>query len=334
MNALRQARELGCCLVVGINGDEAVLAAKGFLPVYSAAERAEVIASCKWVDEVVVGTPYAVSTHLLDALSCEFAAHGDDWVCSSTGEDAYAGPRAAGRMKTFARTEGVSSTAITKKLLHATAHLPLSPPPAAPAAPADAADAADVAASYEGAACDAAAAAASGAAVATSGGTDAAAETAAAAAAAVTSRQQQQQTAVQQFFSSSQATQINAAHTPQLLQQHDAAAATEETETAASEAASAEETAAAAAAAVAAPATGASAASTSSSASAAAAAAAAAGGQTAEDPTAAAHASQPSRSTNLFLSSKRLLQFIGTPKKPKKGDRIVYVDGSFDVLHG
>ncbi|CDJ44647.1 phosphoethanolamine cytidylyltransferase, putative, partial [Eimeria tenella] len=33
------------------------------------------------------------------------------------------------------------------------------------------------------------------------------------------------------------------------------------------------------------------------------------------------------------MSSRRLAQFIGTPKKAKAGDKVVYVDGSFDVLH-
>ncbi|KAL8442867.1 hypothetical protein Emag_006223 [Eimeria magna] len=122
-NALRQARQLGRSLVVGVNSDVETYAAKGCWPIYTQEERAEIVASCKWVDEVVVGTPYEVSTQLLDTLACEAAAHGDDWVVGADGRDAYAEPRKAGRMLIFKRTEGVSSTNITRRLLEATAHM-------------------------------------------------------------------------------------------------------------------------------------------------------------------------------------------------------------------
>ncbi|KAL8433543.1 hypothetical protein ACSSS7_003834 [Eimeria intestinalis] len=122
-NALRQARQLGRSLVVGVNSDIETYAAKGCWPIYTQEERAEIVASCKWVDEVVVGTPYEVSTQLLDTLACEAAAHGDDWVVGADGRDAYAEPRKVGRMRIFKRTEGVSSTNITRRLLEATAHM-------------------------------------------------------------------------------------------------------------------------------------------------------------------------------------------------------------------
>ncbi|OEH76415.1 ethanolamine-phosphate cytidylyltransferase [Cyclospora cayetanensis] len=122
-NALRQARLLGKRLIVGVNSDRGTYAAKGCWPLYTEEERAEIVASCKWVDEVVIGTPYEVSTDLLDALNCEAAAHGDDWAAGADGRDAYAQPRAAGRMLVFKRTEGISSTSITRRLLEATAHM-------------------------------------------------------------------------------------------------------------------------------------------------------------------------------------------------------------------
>ncbi|OXB51570.1 UNVERIFIED_CONTAM: hypothetical protein H355_002104, partial [Colinus virginianus] len=122
-NALRQARLLGDRLIVGVNSDTATAAAKGVLPIYSEAERGEILRGCKWVDEVVVGTPYTVSLHLLQLLQCDFAAHGDDWVLGADGVDAYAEPRAASRMKIFKRTEGISSSTIIRRLLEATARL-------------------------------------------------------------------------------------------------------------------------------------------------------------------------------------------------------------------
>ncbi|PFH34025.1 Phosphoethanolamine-cytidyltransferase [Besnoitia besnoiti] len=122
-NALRQARQLGGTLVVGVCSDEATFAAKKCRPIYTETERAEIVRGCKWVDEVIVGTPYEVSVEMLDRLNCGFAAHGDDWVVGADGTDAYAGPRQAGRMKLFKRTEGISTSTIVARLLQATANV-------------------------------------------------------------------------------------------------------------------------------------------------------------------------------------------------------------------
>eukprot|EP01068_Selenidium_serpulae_P013440 Selendium_serpulae@DN5964_c1_g1_i13.p1 len=92
-NAMRQARSLGSRLVVGVNSDADVSASKGVLPVYSQEERAEIAAECRWVDEVVIGTPYAVSVALLDDLKCDIVGHGDDVPTCTDGSDCYAGPR-------------------------------------------------------------------------------------------------------------------------------------------------------------------------------------------------------------------------------------------------
>lgn len=43
-------------------------------------ERTEIIRACKWVDEVVEGTEYCVTTEILDRYNCQYYAHGDDPV--------------------------------------------------------------------------------------------------------------------------------------------------------------------------------------------------------------------------------------------------------------
>ena len=55
-NALRQARMLGDQLVVGLISDDEIRAAKG-PPVMNYAERKTLVASVKWVDEVIDGEP-------------------------------------------------------------------------------------------------------------------------------------------------------------------------------------------------------------------------------------------------------------------------------------
>ncbi|KAH8741063.1 hypothetical protein FG386_001615 [Cryptosporidium ryanae] len=115
-NALRQARQFGEKLIVGINSDEECFSSKGCYPIYNQYERGELIKSCKWVDDVIVGTPYTVKETLLDKIGCNFVAHGDDPVTCSDGSDPYKEPRASGRLKIFHRTEGVSTTFVVTRV--------------------------------------------------------------------------------------------------------------------------------------------------------------------------------------------------------------------------
>lgn len=59
-NALRQAAQLGDELYVGVCSDDEVLKAKGALPLYTVEERAEIVRACKWVTDVIIGTPYDI----------------------------------------------------------------------------------------------------------------------------------------------------------------------------------------------------------------------------------------------------------------------------------
>eukprot|EP01066_Platyproteum_vivax_P014937 Platyproteum_vivax@DN665_c0_g1_i1.p1 len=122
-NAIRQAAALGDYLVVGVVSDEEATKAKG-KPIYSQQERTELIKGCKWVDEVVEGTPYKVTCALLDKYNCDYAAHGDDLAPCADGTDSYAEVRNAKRLLTFRRTEGVSTTKLISQLLLACKQAP------------------------------------------------------------------------------------------------------------------------------------------------------------------------------------------------------------------
>lgn len=118
-NALRKAKKLGNELVVGINSDLDCYKLKGCYPIYNQNERGELMKGCKWVDEIIIGTPYKVEKNLLDKLNCEFVAHGDDLVLCSDGTDPYNEPRILGRLKVFQRTEGVSTTSVMARIFRA-----------------------------------------------------------------------------------------------------------------------------------------------------------------------------------------------------------------------
>ncbi|CEM08824.1 unnamed protein product [Vitrella brassicaformis CCMP3155] len=135
-NAIRQARAMGDRLVVGVVSDEEALQTKGIRPIYTEQERGELVSGCKWVDDVMVGTPYAVDMAFLEKTGCDYVAHGDDFAPCADGSDCYAEPRAAGRLKIFKRTEGISTTRLVSRLLMAAENMkeesPTLEPPTSP----------------------------------------------------------------------------------------------------------------------------------------------------------------------------------------------------------
>ncbi|GJP59391.1 hypothetical protein CLOP_g11712 [Closterium sp. NIES-67] len=119
-NALRQAKALGDELVVGVVSDEEILLNKG-PPVVSLEDRVRMVREVKWVDEVVVGTPYCITPDFLHRLftrhGVDFIIHGDDPCLLPDGSDAYAEAKQAGRYLEVKRTEGISSTDIVGRML-------------------------------------------------------------------------------------------------------------------------------------------------------------------------------------------------------------------------
>ncbi|XP_064635092.1 ethanolamine-phosphate cytidylyltransferase-like isoform X3 [Lineus longissimus] len=116
-NAIRQAKQLGDHLTVGVHCDEEITKHKG-PPVYTEQERYTLIRAIKWVDEVKEAAPYFCSMELLDENNLDFVAHGDDvTVSAATGVDVYDHMKKSGRYKEFNRTTGVSTTDIVGRML-------------------------------------------------------------------------------------------------------------------------------------------------------------------------------------------------------------------------
>lgn len=115
-NALRQGKRFGHTLIVGINSDADVVKAKG-PSLMNVKERGSLVEACKWVDEVVLDTPYTPTIELLDELNIDYVAHGDDPCYNELGEDVYSEMKKQNRFKMFKRTEGISTTEIIGRLL-------------------------------------------------------------------------------------------------------------------------------------------------------------------------------------------------------------------------
>lgn len=97
-NALRQAKEMGEYLVVGVHSDEEITKYKG-IPIMNEKERIAVLESFKWVDEIVPNAPYCTDLQIVQQHNCEFVVHGDDPVVTTNGRDPYDEIKAAGKYK-------------------------------------------------------------------------------------------------------------------------------------------------------------------------------------------------------------------------------------------
>jgi ethanolamine-phosphate cytidylyltransferase len=131
-NALRQAKMLfsgmgaEVILVAGVHRTQSITRQKG-PPVMSDDERAQMVASCKWVDEVAIIPEYLIDVALLDSLRLDFCAHGDDLPIRTDGTGMFHEAIAHGRFRMIQRTEGVSTTTFIGRLLAA-----VTPPEANP----------------------------------------------------------------------------------------------------------------------------------------------------------------------------------------------------------
>lgn len=115
-NLLRQAKELGDYLIVGVHSDEEVSKNKG-PPVYNEQERYRLVKALKWVDEVVEDSPYCATVDLLEEQNCDFIVHGDDISVTASGDDAYRMIKESGKYREVSRTQGVSTTDIVGRML-------------------------------------------------------------------------------------------------------------------------------------------------------------------------------------------------------------------------
>nr|WP_255499476.1 adenylyltransferase/cytidyltransferase family protein [Aeromicrobium senzhongii] len=110
LNLLRRSREHCNTLVVGVASDEYVLGLKGRQPVVPLAERLEIVASLRFVDEVIVDHSEDKRLAWRDR-SFDAIFKGDDWRGSPKGERLEQAMRDVGaRVVYFPYTLHTSST--------------------------------------------------------------------------------------------------------------------------------------------------------------------------------------------------------------------------------
>jgi cytidyltransferase-like protein len=112
---LQKARQFGDYLIVGLNDDEAAAEYKR-TPVFTLEERAAVVAACKYVDEVIAGSPLRPTEEWLKERNIDYVIHGDDFNKDLL-EDQYGASLRLGIFRSVPYTPGISTTEIIGRIV-------------------------------------------------------------------------------------------------------------------------------------------------------------------------------------------------------------------------
>ena len=114
LKAAKQAAGPNGVLVAGVCGDAP--ASRKRTPIMSLSERAEVVAACRYVDEVVEGAPYITTLEYLQSLRIDHVAHGDA-LAADQYEEFYPGLLARdGMLVKIPYSDGISTASIIQRI--------------------------------------------------------------------------------------------------------------------------------------------------------------------------------------------------------------------------
>jgi len=79
---LEAAKKKGDFLLVGIHSDDTVNAERGGgFPIMNLHERALSVLSCRYVDEVIIGAPWALTADMINSMHIQLVVHGVYCCC-------------------------------------------------------------------------------------------------------------------------------------------------------------------------------------------------------------------------------------------------------------
>jgi ethanolamine-phosphate cytidylyltransferase len=108
VNFLRQAKECGAHLTVGVCSDELVESYKR-RPCMSHAERVKLVSSCRYVDRVIPNAPAGVTDDFMKEYDLDLVVHGSDYT-AETVQTNFPEPAARGCVQPVSYTSGISTT--------------------------------------------------------------------------------------------------------------------------------------------------------------------------------------------------------------------------------
>jgi cytidyltransferase-like protein len=113
-NFLRQAKEFGDHLIVGIHSDEVVEGYKRS-PIMTMKERVDTISSCRYVDEVIADAPLLIDQEWLNTHRIDLVVHGDDFS-EQVKQLWYKIPIDLGILQLVSYTSNISTTEIIQRI--------------------------------------------------------------------------------------------------------------------------------------------------------------------------------------------------------------------------
>ena len=113
-NFLRQAKQFGDHLIVGIHSDEVVKEYKR-TPILSMRERVDTVSSCRYVDEVISDGPLVVDLKWLNTHRIDLVVHGDDFS-EHMKQLCYKVPIDLGILRLVSYTARISTTEIIQRI--------------------------------------------------------------------------------------------------------------------------------------------------------------------------------------------------------------------------
>ena len=113
INLLKQARECGDFLIVGVHSDKSVQSYKR-KPIFSETERYEIVRNCRLVDEVIEDAPLILTKKYIEDNRIDLVVHGDDK--SPHFNEQHKVPTELGIMKYLKYKNGVSTTELIERI--------------------------------------------------------------------------------------------------------------------------------------------------------------------------------------------------------------------------
>ena len=113
-NFLRQAKQFGDHLIVGIHSDEVVKEYKR-TPILTMRERVDTVSSCRYVDEVISDAPLVVDLKWLNTHRIDLVVHGDDFS-EHMKQLCYKIPIDLGILRLVSYTSRISTTEIIQRI--------------------------------------------------------------------------------------------------------------------------------------------------------------------------------------------------------------------------
>ncbi|XP_062303779.1 ethanolamine-phosphate cytidylyltransferase-like isoform X2 [Osmerus eperlanus] len=106
-------------VIVGLHFDQEVNRYKGKnYPIMNVHERTLSVLACRYVSEVVIGAPYAVSRDLLDHFKVDLVCHGKTEVFpDKDGSDPYTEPRRKGMLRTVDSGNSLTTDNIVQRII-------------------------------------------------------------------------------------------------------------------------------------------------------------------------------------------------------------------------